>query len=195
MKAFFQAVIISTASLLLVSCANQSPSQIVSSIPIKDEIMGLKLGEKSSERDIKGKITKATDKSFVTYEEKQGSGRGIRAMATGFDFNFGGHSWSYADFNLNEKSLLCAISFIHSYENVERAKEQYEELVETLSQKYGRYNRNDESSVYWTDGTTSDGTRFEESSAISGNDRSFCYLYYVNNALIEQVKEDAADDL
>lgn len=195
MKAFFQAVIITTASLLLVSCANQSPSQIVSSIPIKDEIMGLKLGEKSSERDIKGKITKATDKSFVTYEEKQGSGRGIRAMATGFDFNFGGHSWSYADFNLNEESLLCAISFIHSYENVERAKEQYEELVETLSQKYGRYNRNDESSVYWTDGTTSVGTRFEESSAISGNDRSFCYLYYVNNALIEQVKEDAADDL
>ena len=184
MKAFFQAVIISTASLLLVSCANQSPSQIVSSIPIKDEIMGLKLGEKSSERDIKGKITKATDKSFVTYEEKQGSGRGIRAMATGFDFNFGGHSWSYADFNLNEESLLCAISFIHSYENVERAKEQYEELVETLSQKYGRYNRNDES-----------GTRFEESSAINGNDRSFCYLYYVDNTLIEQVKDDATDDL
>ena len=195
MKAFFQAVIISTASLLLVSCANQSPSQIVSSIPIKDEIMGLKLGEKSSERDIKGKITKATDKSFVTYEEKQGSGRGIRAMATGFDFNFGGHSWSYADFNLNEESLLCAISFIHSYENVERAKEQYEELVETLSQKYGRYNRNDESSVYWTDGTTSVGTRFEESSAINGNDRSFCYLYYVDNTLIEQVKDDATDDL
>jgi hypothetical protein len=110
-------------------------------------------------------------------------------MATGFDFSFGGHNWSYADFNLNEESLLCAISFVHSYENIERAKEQYEELVETLTQKYGRYNRNDESSVYWTDGTTSVGTRFEESSAINGNDRSFCYLYYVDNTLIEQVKD------
>ena len=157
--------------------------------------MGLKLGEKSSEKDIKEKISKATGKSFLTYEERTGSGKSIRALARNLDFSFGGYNWSYADFNLNEESLLYAISFVHSYENVERAKEQFEDLVVILTQKYGPSNQNDEASVFWTDGITSVGTSYDESSAINGNDRSFCYLYYVNMAIGEQAEKDATDDL
>ena len=195
MNAYLRAFYISSTCLLLLSCVGQTNNRVISSIPINDEIMGLKLGAKSSENDIQKMISQATGDSFFLSNSKLGPGISVRAISTDFDFSFGGFSWSYADFLLNEESVLYELSFIRSYENIERAKEQFEQIIATLTQKYGRSNRPNESTAFWTDDTVSVGTMYEEASAIDGNDRCFCHLYYVNISLTERARDAATSDL
>ena len=59
MKSIASIMSIMTASLLLWACGNNTPKRIVSEVPIKTEVLGLKLGDVSSEDDVETALTKA----------------------------------------------------------------------------------------------------------------------------------------
>ncbi len=192
--------IILPAILLFGSCGQTPQKRIVSETPIKTEVLGLKLCSVTSESKVEKALTKATDKTFLTTPEKTGTYTVVRAIPItfgGFDpFTYGGLSWHYSDVVMNDKMEIVEIRLIASYENVERAKEQFDAATAILSQKYGKGNTDDEMQVvFWTDDTNSVGLSYVESSAINGNDRSFCTMYYVNIALSEELEKQNTPDV
>lgn len=189
-----------SVALLLVSCGNTPQKRIVSQTPIKTEVLGLKLCDVTSESKVEKALTKTTDKTFLTNQEKSGSSLTIRAIPLtigGFDpFAYGGLSWHYVDVTLNENKQIVQICLTASYENIERAKEQFSAAIGVFTQKYGKGNVNeDEQSAFWTDDTNSVGLSFVESSAVNGNDRSFCQLYYVNIDLADALDKANTPDV
>jgi len=154
----------------------------------------------TSESKVEKALTKATDKTFLTTQEKSGSSSVVRAIPLtigGFDpFSYGGLSWHYVDITLNESNQIVQICLTASYENLERAKEQYSAAIGVFTQKYGKGNINEEyQNAFWTDDTNSVGLSYIESSAVNGNDRSFCTLYYVNIELWEALEEANMPDV
>ena len=185
-----------TASLLFFACGNNPQKRIVSETPIKTEVLGLKLCDVTSERAIEKAISKAVDKMVVTDTQKNGVETVVRAFPMSFDINYGGLSWTYADVTLNEDKKIVQISLVASYENIERAKEQYAAATRVFTQKYGQGNSNEEyQNIFWTDDTNSVGLTYVESSAVNGNDRSFCTLYYVNRELAHALEEANTPDI
>lgn len=180
------AIIISFVSLL-VSCKDQSSKRNVSEIPIKTEILGLKLCEQTNEKAIKKAISEATGESVRTETRKNSVGSTIRVYPTQWlsSFNYGGFSWHYVDVELNEDNKVFRISVQGSYEKYENAKDQYDAVLNVFSKKYGKGNENEKSdqdfeNIIWTDDTNTVGLTCHQSIAVNGQERSFCYLYYVN---------------
>ena len=181
MKSISSIITVLAASILVWSCGDNTPKRIVSETPIKTDVLGLKLCDESSERAIKNAITKISDRSVQAESKKYGVGTGVRAMPVSLELRYGGLSWTYVDVILNEDKKIVSISMVASYESIERAKDQFDAAIKVFTQKYGIGNYNDDhQNVYWTDDINSVGLTYEESSAINGNDRSFCTLYYVN---------------
>lgn len=196
MKKLASIVTVLTTSILVWSCGNNTPKRIVSEVPIKTEVLGLKLCDLSSERAIEKAITKATDKIVLTDSEKNGVGTNVRVFPVSLDLNYGGLSWHYVDVTLNEDKKIVFISIVASYENVERAKEQFNAATQVFTQKYGKGNLNEEyQNVFWTDDINSVGLTYVESSALNGNDRSFCTLYYVNRELSDALEKANTPDV
>ena len=166
---------------VIVSCGNVVNNRIVSDTPIKTEVFGLKLGEQSSQKTIENALSKEVGKSVYGDSQKDGVGTTVRVFPISLDINYGGLSWHYLDVSLNDNKQIVQITLVGSFENIERAKEQFAAAKEIFTQKYGKGNSNEEyQNVFWTDDTNSVGITYKESSAINGNDRSFCSLYYVN---------------
>ncbi|MBR6346141.1 MAG: hypothetical protein IKR69_02000 [Bacteroidales bacterium] len=189
-------IIFITASLLLISCDNNSVKRIVSETPIKTEVLGLTLCEKSSEKAIKKAISKATDNQVITNKEKVGSATSVSVFPYYLQLNYGGLSWHYVNVTLNEDLKITEIDLIASFENIERAKEQFTTASNVFNQKYGNGNASEEDhNIFWTDDTNSVGLTYMESSAINGNDRSFCYLYYVNIELSDALEKANTPDV
>lgn len=200
MKRLVKISCIISAVLLITSCGSTPQKRIVSQTPIKTEVLGLKLCEITSESKVEKALTKATDKTFLTTTEKNGAITAVRAFPLnigGLDpFTYGTLAWHFADIVVNDKKEIVEIRLTASYENVERAKEQFQAATAVLSQKYGKGNSNEEMHViFWTDDTNSVGLTYEESSAINGNDRSFCTMYYVNRALSDELEKQNTPDV
>lgn len=191
MKSIASIVSILTASLLLWACGNNTtPKRIVSEVPIKTEVLGLKLGDASSEKTVDKALSKATDKDVVTESQKDGIATVVRAIPTSLEIVYGGLSWHYVDVTLDNDMRIAQISIVASFENIERAKAQFDAASQVFTQKYGPGNINKEDqNVFWTDDTNAVGISYMESRALNGDDRSFCTLYYVSrdlyNALVE----------
>ena len=187
---------IMTASLLLWACGNNTPKRIVSEVPIKTEVLGLKLGDVSSEDAVETALTKATGKYVLTESQKNGIATVVRAIPTSLEISYGGLSWHYVDVTLDKEKKIAQISIVASFENIERAKEQYNAAVQVFTQKYGQGNIDQEAqNAFWTDDTNSVGLSYMESSAINGEDRSFCTLYYVSRELYTSLEEANIPDV
>ena len=170
----------------LMSCNNGVQQRIVSDTPIKTEVFGLKLGESSSQKAIENALSKEVGKSVYGDSQKDGAGTTVRVFPLSLEINYGGLSWHYLDVSLNENKQIVQITLVGSYESIDRAKEQ----------KYGKGNSNEEyQNIFWTDDTNSVGITYKESSAINGNDRSFCSLYYVNIDLATALEEANTPDI
>lgn len=191
-----QFTFIFAALFVIVSCSNVVNNRIVSDIPIKTEVFGLKLGEQSSQKAIENALSKEVGKSVYGDSQKDGVGTTVRVFPISLDINYGGLSWHYLDVSLNDNKQIVQITLVGSFENIERAKEQFAAAKEIFTQKYGKGNSNEEyQNVFWTDDTNSVGITYKESSAINGNDRSFCSLYYVNIDLANALEEANTPDI
>ena len=191
-----QFTFIFAALFVIVSCGNVVNNRIVSDIPIKTEVCGLKLGEQSSQKAIENALSKEVGKSVYGDSQKDGVGTTVRVFPISLDINYGGLSWHYLDVSLNDNKQIVQITLVGSFENIERAKEQFAAAKEIFTQKYGKGNSNEEyQNVFWTDDTNSVGITYKESSAINGNDRSFCSLYYVNIDLANALEEANTPDI
>ena len=196
MKSIASIVTIMTTSLLLWACGNNTPKRIVSEVPIKTEVLGLKLGDVSSEKAVEKALAKATGKYVLTESQKNGIATVVRAIPTSFEIAYGGLSWHYVDVTLDKEKKIAQISIVASFENIERAKEQFNAAGRVFTQKYGQGNINQEAqNAFWTDDTNSVGLSYMESSAINGKDRSFCTLYYVNRDLYNALEEANIPDV
>ena len=191
-----QFTFIFAALFVIASCGNVVNNRIVSDIPIKTEVFGLKLGEQSSQKAIENALSKEVGKSVYGDSQKDGVGTTVRVFPISLDINYGGLSWHYLDVSLNDNKQIVQITLVGSFENIERAKEQFAAAKEIFTQKYGKGNSNEEyQNVFWTDDTNSVGITYKESSAINGNDRSFCSLYYVNIDLANALEEANTPDI
>ena len=196
MKSVASIVTIMTASILLWACGNNTPKRIVSEVPIKTEVLGLKLGDVSSEKAVEKALTKATGKYVLTESQKNGIATVVRAIPTSLEIAYGGLSWHYVDVTLDKDKKIAQISIVASFENIERAKEQFNAAGQVFTQKYGQGNINQEAqNAFWTDDTNSVGLSYMESSAINGEDRSFCTLYYVSRELYTALEEANIPDV
>ena len=190
MKKIFFIFIITAFSLI--SC-NQSRI-IVTEVPIKTEILGIELCKKIYTTDeINDALAEHTNKYFFTTPQKDGNAEVFRSIPIGLSFNYGGLSWTYIDVAVTNNSDVCMVKLVGSYESEETAKQQYESAVAIFSQKYGNGNVS-ENNTFWTDGANSVGLRHFKACALSGSDRYFCELYYVNIELSDKVvAENQAD--
>ena len=180
----------------LMSCNNGVQQRIVSDTPIKTEVFGLKLGESSSQKAIENALSKEVGKSVYGDSQKDGAGTTVRVFPLSLEINYGGLSWHYLDVSLNENKQIVQITLVGSYQSIDRAKEQFAAAKEVFTQKYGKGNSNEEyQNIFWTDDTNSVGITYKESSAINGNDRSFCSLYYVNIDLATALEEANTPDI
>lgn len=102
----------------------------------------------------------------------------------------------YVDVTLDGDDNITAIGLTASYENIENAKRQYEQIVSTFEQKYGKGNVHPEGQLtFWTDDVNSVGVYYQESASIDGSDRSFCSLYYTNIALSDKLDAQNMSDI
>ena len=196
MKNIASIVSIISASLLLWACGDNTPKRIVSEVPIKTEVLGLKLGDASSEKAVEKALTKATGKYVLTESQKNGIATVVRAIPTSLEIAYGGLSWHYVDVTLDKDKKIAQIAIVASFENIERAKEQFNAAGQVFTQKYGQGNVNQEAqNAFWTDDTNSVGLTYMESSALNGEDRSFCTLYYVSRDLYNALEEANVPDV
>lgn len=196
MKSIASIVSIISASLLLWACGDNTPKRIVSEVPIKNEVLGLKLGDASSEKAVEKALTKATGKYVLTESQKNGIATVVRAIPTSLEIAYGGLSWHYVDVTLDKDKKIAQIAIVASFENIERAKEQFNAAGQVFTQKYGQGNVNQEAqNAFWTDDTNSVGLTYMESSALNGEDRSFCTLYYVSRDLYNALEEANVPDV
>lgn len=182
------------AVLFLPSCKGVTKQRIVSETPIKTEVLGLKLGDVSSEKAIEKSVSKEIAKQVYTESEKYGTGTIVRAFPLFLDLTYGGQSWHYVDVWLDENRKIVEIRITASFESVERAKDHFDTATLIFTQKYGKPNEKQQN-VFWTDNTNSVGLLYHESSAINGDDRSFCELYYVNRELIDAFEKANTPDV
>ncbi len=183
--------------LSISSCGNNK-KEVLSKVPIKNEIMGIKLGEEASRSEIENAFSTAIGMDFRSYEQEQEKGKLIRTSTYIWNFQYGGSAWTYADILLDEKNRVYDIEFSSSYESMESAKKQFDLLKASLVQKYGKYNIRrapDKSVLKWTDGVTSIGLSHYEGRALNGENRFFCTLFYVYDVLANPYREQNAADL
>ena len=181
------------AALSLISC-NQ-PRKIVTDTPIKTDILGIKLCETMTVYDVQSALMENTDKYFVTTPQKNGNEEVFRAITMDWNFNYGGLAWTYIDVGVTKDSEVFAAKIVGSYESEESAKQQYDAAVAIFTQKYGKGNNVSENNIFWTDDVNSVGLMYYKSSSVDGSDRSFCELYYVNNALTKKVEAESQLDI
>lgn len=185
-----------TALFFLFSCKSNTPKRVVSEVPIKTEVLGLKLCDKTNEDIVEETLEDATDNLMMTDTQKNGTGMVVRAVPASMSFKYGGLAWNYVDVSLNESMQIVSISLVGSYESIENAKVQFDAARQIFAQKYGKGNDNAQYQIiFWTDNTNSVGLNYMESSAINGNDRSFCTLYYVNRALSDAFDKANTPDI
>lgn len=201
MKRFISLACILSA-VLFVSCENRTQKRIVSETPIKTEILGLKLCEVTDEEEVEYALGEATDKFFHTIVEEIGAGTCIRAFSmTLFGYNqdpfiYGGLTWHYVDIFINDREEIVKINITASFESVDRAKDQFDAATIILSNKYGKPNVNEVGQAnFWTDNINSVGVHYEESNTINGDNRSFCWIYYTNIELAEELQEKNQPDV
>ena len=184
------------ASILLWACGNKAQKRIVSEVPIKTEVLGLKLGDVSSEKAIEKALTKETGKFVLTEIQKNGIATVVRAFPIPMEISYGGQSWHYVDVTLDQNKKIAQISIVASFESIDRAKDHFNAAGQIFTQKYGKGNISEKhKNAFWTDETNSVGLSFMESSAVNGDDRSFCSLYYVNRELYETLEEANQPDV
>jgi hypothetical protein len=179
----------------LTSCNQLSKSsRIVSSVPIKTEILGIELCKKITHGGVEDALMDKTDKYFLVTPQKNGNVEVYRSIPFGLNFNYGGLSWSYVDVGVTKNSEVYVINIVGSYESEESAKQQYDAAVAIFTQKYGKGNVS-ENNTFWTDDVNSVGLTYYKSSALNGSDRSFCELYYVNRELSNRVEAENQPDI
>ena len=179
----------------LVSCNQSSKSsRIVSSVPIKTNILGIELCKKITHGGVEDALINKTEKYFLVTPQKNGNMEVYRSIPMGLNFNYGGLSWSYIDVGVTKDSEVFIINIVGSYESEESAKQQYDAAVAIFTQKYGKGNVG-ENNTFWTDDVNSVGLTYDKSSALNGSDRSFCELYYVNRALSDRVEAENQPDI
>jgi len=189
MKRFFVFLVV---ILSLIACTQSK--RIVTDIPIKTDILGVKLCEEMSVSEVRYALMDHTDKYFETTTQKNGSAEVYRSVPMDLNFNYGGLSWTYIDVGVTKDSEVYALSIVGSYESEESAKRQYDSAVAIFTQKYGKGNV-DENVVFWTDDVNTVLLTYHKSSAIDGSDRSFCELAYANIELSEKVETENQSDI
>lgn len=189
MKRFFVFLVVIFS---LISC-NQS-KRIVTDIPIKTDILGVKLCEEMSYGNVEYALRDYTDQYFETTNQRIGNMEIYRSIPMDLHFSYGGLSWAYIDVEVTKDSEVFVVKIVGSYESEESAKKQYDAAVAIFTQKYGKGNVRD-NVVFWTDDVNSVGLVYYKASAIDGSDRWFCELYYGNIALSEKVKAENQPDI
>jgi hypothetical protein len=169
--------------------------RIVSETPVKSNILGVELCTETTADEIVSAITEETGKFFLPQIEEVGTGTVVRLVTLTMDIYYGGASWSYIDVFLDEDSKVICIRLNASFESIDRAKDHFTVMKSTLEQTYGKGNEVDDNIAFWTDDTNSVRISYEESSAINGNDRSFCYMDYINIELSNEYEQANVPDV
>lgn len=179
--------------VLVSSCLNQQ-KEIVSSKPIQTDILDLKLGEKMTETEIIDAVSSQIGTQLIPQNESYGEATVMRLLPISLSFQFGGYSWTYVDVFLDKNSEISRIDLTMSTESIEAAKLQFNNVKNSLTNKYGKGNDEDEA-AYWTDNINLVAVYAEESSTITGIERSFCTLSYTNIEREEALEETAESEL
>lgn len=173
--------------------------RIISTVPIKTNVLGLELCESTTTSKIEKILNKNTDHYLYPFYEKDGNTTfckfvPISSHLTRGSILYGGLSWTYIQVGISEDSKVYFIGLVGTYESLETAKQQYDNTVEIFVQKYGMGNES-ENNTFWTDETNSVSISYYKSSTMDGSDRYFCELAYINAALLDKIAADNLSDI
>ena len=196
MKRFVSIATIIASFIFLMSCGNGNQKWNISNTQINTNVLGLNLCEESDENAIKKAISKEIDKEVLWDFYKLGVGTTVRVVPMSSDINYEGLSWNYVDVTLNEENQIVQITIVASYNNIEKAKEQFAAATKVFNQKYGKGNTYEENHYgIWTDGSNYVDLTLETEDAAIGNDRIFCSISYVNIELGNAFDEASASEI
>ena len=182
-------------SLFCGSC-NREKKRVVSDVPIKTEIMGMKLGEVIDKDSIVPVVSAAAQQSFSSVITAKDAYYKVRCFSDDVVLHYGGFSWHDVEVSLHSNNKVAMILFSFSFESRDHAKKRFDKLKQSLTNKYGQGNeRGDGDAMFWTDDTNSVGVRYEEGTSVYGEVRFFCKLYYANIALVEDIKAHLETDI
>lgn len=182
--------------ILVIACGDKVPKRIITDIPIKTEILGMKLCAISSAHEVERVISKASDTYVWSENQKMDSGFVVRVFATMLPISYGGFSWHCVDVCLNESNKIVSITLSASYESIDIAKEHFDAAEKIFTQKYGKGNLDEKNhSHLWTDEINFVGLQYTESATIGGDNRCFCILQYANNELFKDLQRANTPDV
>jgi hypothetical protein len=181
--------------MIISAYGNKQVKRIISETPVKSEILGLKLCSQTTSEQIETALSKSTEKIFFTYEEKWGIETMVRAVPYSLNFIFGGLNWNYIDIHLDQNSRIYLIQFVASFESLDKAIDLFNQAKTIYTNHYGKGNENDEQNIFWTDDINFIRLFYKDSATISGDDRSFCVLYYVNIELANAAEKANQPDI
>ena len=163
-------------------------------VPIKTNVLGIELGKKMSAGDVEYALRTNVQEYFYTTIEKEGPIESYHSITDDLSFYYGGLPWMCIDVLVNNNSEVCFICMMGSYESIGSAKEQYDAAVSIFTEKYGKGNVVDDSTI-WTDGISNIEISYEKTASKTVSDRSSCYLVYKNIELCQKIREEIRTDI
>lgn len=181
-------------SVCFASC-NSEKKINVSEVPIKTNVLGVEMGQKV---DINCTYNGWIKPMFLTgglvftpsFEQITPNIVLYMCQPKGDDhYYYGGIKWSYLTIGTIKNKIVFDITLVGSYDTIEEAKTQYENVLERLSQIYGKGNIV-QNGTMWTDMVNFILLNYNENKAKNGSIRGFCELRYRNIELEKEVEKE-----
>ena len=181
-------------SVCFASC-NSEKKINVSEVPIKTNVLGVEMGQKV---DIDCTYNLWIEPMFLTgglvftpsFEQITPNIVLYMCQPKGDDhYYYGGIKWSYLTIGTIKNKIVFDITLTGSYDTIEEAKTQYENVLERLSQIYGKGNIV-QNGTMWTDMVNFILLNYNENKAQNGSIRGFCELRYRNIELEKEVEKE-----
>ena len=185
-------------SVCFASC-NSEKKIIVSEVPIKTNVIGIEMGQKV---DIDCTHTGWIEPIFVagglvftpSFEQITPNIVSYMCWPKLKDYYYyGGFRWSYLTLVTVKNNIVFDITLACSYGTIEEAKTQYGNVLQKLSEIYGKGNII-QNGTMWTDMVNYITLNYCEDKAENGSIRGFCELRYRNIELEKEMAKEVNDE-
>lgn len=200
-KRLLQFFVIALCVTFLSSC--NGDKTVKTDVPIPTEFAGFVLGGCYTRNECEESFQKYIESFVIIDDDNYGTGKIYNlfpfSLFSSEDFSFAGYNWTYLRLFVNDSNVLSGMQFTFTADEFEPSTDQYENLKNTLSEKYGRAREHKEDNRHrrcrWTDGKTLLVVAVEESTTTTGETKSFCMLCYYDCELQNALENSGKTEL
>jgi hypothetical protein len=169
--------------------------RIVSTVPIKTNVLGIELCKQMTEDEIVDILEENSNSSlWDVIKLKNRTSHIFESSSEYHSIEYGGLMWDYICIDTSEEFKVCGIQLQSAFESIETAKRQYDSAIKTFSQKYGNGN-SFERGIFWTDDTNTVAVELMKGKGSYGAEGYYCILTYRNNAAANEIITKEQSDI